>query len=817
MNNKEDAKAAEAPDDKIDIKRVKKPVRKIDKNDEALAKNTIDINPTLKEAAGKTVVVGWGRMNPITTGHEKLANKIKDVAAKNRAAPMIFLTHSQDPKKNPLSYIDKVKFANKAFGGNIVIKSNANTIIKVMQRLEKNYTDVILVVGQDRIKDFETLLNSYNGKDYSFNSIKVVSAGDRDPDADDVTGMSASKMRALAAQGDFEAFKNGLPRKLQTNDDAKSVYELVRAGMKLAEELEEQGLLGEVLNRQQRRERALTMRRYKSKILQARKRSLKRPATKEKLLNRARKQAINIVRKRVAANKNVNYNELDAAQKMLIDKKVAKRKKVIDRIARKMLTKVRKIDIARRMAKDSNVNEDFQAFLESYETTPTKRFHEVRKKDGSVKLDRRFRAFKSVAKPMTEDDRVDDLRADHKREREVQKKNHDLEMDRLIMRKTREKLSKTEGFTLNIDEQNLLELVETISEDIAKSVDLEESKINEALQKKANKSGISFEELSAVFNEALVEENYDWAFSCVNAYVIEAKSATQKVELDSFFTLNEQFELIEVSMLDKAIAAIHKHVTSGSDLGDMSFKVSRAAGVNFSAQELRKKYIDMFGDPSVEKVDSNSHSALKRKYGFKEYHEQYGAGFQGTDTVAQNYKADTPGEKGTKKKPKISDWSPNVKDAPMPIPEAKIPHAPAGEAQHTRKGVAYEEHLMEAECQLIGINQIKEFEKIVDGLFKKFGIDFNFTKHFGERMSDERNTPCISLKELANFIKKIYAKQGKSLKGVAGAEAVIKDMQTDLNIPVAVTYDSRNDEFDVVMKTIMRKKNFKTPNQIIKY
>ena len=70
---------------------------------------------------------------------------------------------------------------------------------------------------------------------------------------------------------------------------------------------------------------------------------------------------------------------------------------------------------------------------------------------------------------------------------------------------------------------------------------------------------------------------------------------------------------------------------------------------------------------------------------------------------------------------------------------------------------------------------------------------------------------------MAELIKKIYALQGKSIKGIAGAEAVIKDMQTDLNIPVAVTYDQKNDEFDVVMKTIMRKKNFKTPNKVINY
>jgi|TARA_R110000782_G_scaffold76289_2_gene151850 homoserine dehydrogenase len=131
--------------------------------------------------------------------------------------------------------------------------------------------------------------------------------------------------------------------------------------------------------------------------------------------------------------------------------------------------------------------------------------------------------------------------------------------------------------------------------------------------------------------------------------------------------------------------------------------------------------------------------------------------------------------------------------------------------------LSFKQHLTEAQCDLIGMKQIQQFEKIVDQLFKKFDIDFKFTRHFADRMSDERNNPCITLKELAEFIKKIYAKQGKSLKGIAGAEAVVKDIQKDLNIPVAVTYDQRNDEFDVVMKTIMRKKNFKTPNKIIRY
>ena len=120
-------------------------------------------------------------------------------------------------------------------------------------------------------------------------------------------------------------------------------------------------------------------------------------------------------------------------------------------------------------------------------------------------------------------------------------------------------------------------------------------------------------------------------------------------------------------------------------------------------------------------------------------------------------------------------------------------------------------------CDVLSPNHMKAFEKFVDRLFEKYKIDFNFTKHFADRMGDDRNKPCIKLKELADFIRKIYVKQGRSLKTVKDAEAVIKDMQSDLNIPIAVKYDSRDDQFDVVLKTIMRKKNFKTPNKIIRY
>lgn len=118
-------------------------------------------------------------------------------------------------------------------------------------------------------------------------------------------------------------------------------------------------------------------------------------------------------------------------------------------------------------------------------------------------------------------------------------------------------------------------------------------------------------------------------------------------------------------------------------------------------------------------------------------------------------------------------------------------------------------------CDIISPAHMREFEKFVDKMFEKFKIDFDFTRHFRERMSDDRNKPCITMKELADTIMKIYRNQGKSIKGVAGAEAVVKDLQSNLNIPVAVEYNARSDEFRVGMKTIMRKKNFSSSSKAI--
>ena len=177
-----------------------------------------------------TAVFTFGRLNPPTIGHEKLINKLRKVARLSKGQPLLFLSHSKDAKKNPLDYNTKIKIAKNSFG-NIVQRSKSNTIIKVMKELEKKYSKVVLVSGSDRVKDFNDLLQKYNGKEYNFDSIKVISAGQRDPDADGVEGMSASKMRELAQDEKLAEFTKGLP--LQAQRQSKNIMNSVRKGMNL--------------------------------------------------------------------------------------------------------------------------------------------------------------------------------------------------------------------------------------------------------------------------------------------------------------------------------------------------------------------------------------------------------------------------------------------------------------------------------------------------------------------------------------------------------------------------------------------------------
>lgn len=186
----------------------------------------------------KKIVFTFGRMNPPTIGHEKLVNKLKAVAKKESADARLYLSHTNKPGSDPLSYNDKLKFAQKAFG--IAYKSNARQIFQIAKELnDQGYTHVYMVVGSDRVAEFSGLLKKYNNKgDYNFKSIKVISAGQRDPDAKGVAGMSGTKLRNLAKDGDMKTFMSGLASGLSVADK-KKVYALVSKNMKESIDLDE--------------------------------------------------------------------------------------------------------------------------------------------------------------------------------------------------------------------------------------------------------------------------------------------------------------------------------------------------------------------------------------------------------------------------------------------------------------------------------------------------------------------------------------------------------------------------------------------------
>ena len=193
----------------------------------------------LIEAEGKGATFTFGRFNPPTTCHAKLVAKLEQ-SSKGNFVPLIYTSHSSDPKKNPLSYKKKISYLRKFFPKVGVIDTPARTVFEIVTDLHnKGYTDVRMVVGSDRVKEFDMLIKKYNGQKgrhgfYKFKSINIISAGERDPDADDVSGMSASKMRALASDGDFEAFAQGVPSK--NKRVAQSLYKDVRTGMGIKEE-----------------------------------------------------------------------------------------------------------------------------------------------------------------------------------------------------------------------------------------------------------------------------------------------------------------------------------------------------------------------------------------------------------------------------------------------------------------------------------------------------------------------------------------------------------------------------------------------------
>ena len=197
---------------------------------------THTMQPAEVEKTKGTLTIAFGRFNPPTTGHEKLLDTVASSSDKDDY--MIVPSRSQDKKKNPLDADTKVSVMQKMFPkhkNKIVNDANNRTIFDVLKKAHNDgYTNVRIVGGGDRVKEFDKLANDYNGKLYQFDNVEVMSAGDRDPDSDDVTGMSASKQRKAAAENDIKTFMKGVPKSL-SQKDAEQLFKKIRSAMNIKE------------------------------------------------------------------------------------------------------------------------------------------------------------------------------------------------------------------------------------------------------------------------------------------------------------------------------------------------------------------------------------------------------------------------------------------------------------------------------------------------------------------------------------------------------------------------------------------------------
>jgi DNA-binding LacI/PurR family transcriptional regulator len=197
-----------------------------------------NIISNIKPTSSKAIFV-FGRMNPPTLGHELLIAKAVEVGKIEQADTFIILSKTQDPKKNPVPYLDKLQAINAALPKvNFIDSEKIKTIFDAVQFLiDSGYTDLTLVCGSDRAAEYDALFNKYitnpdPTKRLALNNFKTAVAGsNRDPDSDDASGVSATKARNLAKAGDFEEFRKILPTQMP-RDQAEVLFNDIRQNLK---------------------------------------------------------------------------------------------------------------------------------------------------------------------------------------------------------------------------------------------------------------------------------------------------------------------------------------------------------------------------------------------------------------------------------------------------------------------------------------------------------------------------------------------------------------------------------------------------------
>src|SRR5210317_1047642 len=180
----------------------------------------------LKELPSKTAVFAFGRFNPPTTGHELLMKVVQRLAMQKRSDHIVYASASQNADKDPLPLQKKMKYLKMMFPrvNFHPTTQGTNALGVAVDLYNKGYKNIIMIAGSDRVAEFKTALPKYNGKKglrhgyYKFDTIEIVSSGQRDPDSKDATGMSGTKMREHAKKGNLKEFKKGLPTTMREID-----------------------------------------------------------------------------------------------------------------------------------------------------------------------------------------------------------------------------------------------------------------------------------------------------------------------------------------------------------------------------------------------------------------------------------------------------------------------------------------------------------------------------------------------------------------------------------------------------------------------
>jgi len=185
-----------------------------------------------------TLTLAFGRFNPPHAGHQQLMDVAAQSAEAEESDYIIVPSRSQDAKKNPLDADTKITLMRAMFPQHSerIVNDGANrTIFDVLKKAHNDgYSNIRIIAGQDRVKEFDKLSQNYNGQLYQFDNMEVVSSGERDPDSEGVEGLSSSRMRLAAAEGDFKTFRAGLPQDLPRKM-AMTLFDTVRQSMNVKE------------------------------------------------------------------------------------------------------------------------------------------------------------------------------------------------------------------------------------------------------------------------------------------------------------------------------------------------------------------------------------------------------------------------------------------------------------------------------------------------------------------------------------------------------------------------------------------------------